>query len=151
MALVVPETSTDKQRLGKLKSVKELFWEADWRDSDTIDAIAKVLGYTGDDIGAKRLDILNLLDEAWIPDNNRGAAERSRHVLNGQSTTVVGKLQCPIFNTHKCLPTNMKIKISLTKNNDDFLLLTKDEDYSIVLEDCRLEITYFKPPITTGT
>ena len=39
----------------------------------------------------------------------------------------------------------MGIRISLTKNNDAFLLLTNgDSKYSIMLEDCYLSVTYYR-------
>ena len=77
---------------------------------------------------------------------NPVANDRSLRLFNGQSVIVNSKLQCPLFNTSKCLPTNMKIRTSLTKNSDAFLLLTEaDASYSIYLEDVYLDITYFRP------
>ena len=77
---------------------------------------------------------------------NPVANARSWRIFKGQSVIVNSKLQCPLFNTSKCLPTNMKIRTSLTKNSDAFLLLTEaDASYSIYLEDVYLEITYFRP------
>ena len=39
----------------------------------------------------------------------------------------------------------MKIRISLTKNKDELLLLSdNDAGYSIVLEDCYLVVTYYR-------
>ena len=89
-----------------------------------------------------RIDDVN----AWIPTNaNPAASIRSMLVNNGQSLTLNSKFQNPLFNTSKCLPTNMKIRISLTKNRDELLLLCKDDaGYSIVLEDCYLNVTYHR-------
>ena len=40
----------------------------------------------------------------------------------------------------------MDIRITLTKNTDDFLLLCpKDEKYSISIEDVHLQVTYYQP------
>ncbi len=82
----------------------------------------------------------------WIPTTfNPAASERSRRINRGQSIVLNSKFQCPLFNTSKCLPTNMKIRISLTKNNDEFLLLSNgDSKYSIFLEDCYLNVTYYR-------
>ena len=84
--------------------------------------------------------------KAWIPTNaNPGASMRSDRVNKGQSVILNSKFQCPLFNTTKCLPTNMKIRLSLTKNRDEFLLLCdEDAGYSIALEDCHLVVTYYR-------
>ncbi len=77
---------------------------------------------------------------------NPSANDRSLRIFKGQSVSVNSKLQCPLFNTSKCLPTNMKIRISLTKNSDAFLLLaTADATYTIYIEDVYLDVTYFRP------
>ena len=77
---------------------------------------------------------------------NPAANDRIWRIFKGQSVIVNSKLQCPLFNTSKCLPTNMKIRTSLTKNSDAFLLLTEaDATYSIYLEDVYLDVTYFRP------
>ena len=77
---------------------------------------------------------------------NPVANARSWRILKGQSVIVNSKLQCPLFNTSKCLPTNMKIRTSLTKNNDAFLLLTEaNATYTIYIEDVYLDVTYFRP------
>ena len=83
----------------------------------------------------------------WIISGaNPAANDRSFRIIKGKRVIVNSKLQCPLFNTSKCLPTNMKIRISLTKNSDAFLLLTEaDASYNIYLEDVYLDITYFRP------
>ena len=51
-----------------------------------------------------------------------------------------------MFNTSKCLPSNMKIRMSLSKNNDEFVLLTDgDSKFIIFIEDCYLDISYYRP------
>ena len=78
--------------------------------------------------------------------SNPAANERSLRLIKGDSFTIHSKLQCPLFNTSKCLPTNMKIRLSLTKNTDSFLLLTDtDSDHSIHIEDIYLNVTYIRP------
>ena len=80
-----------------------------------------------------------------------GAANRSMRVHAGESITVSAKLQCPLLNTSKCLPTNMKIRISLTKNTDNFLLLKypdahhPDARVNIIIDDVYLSATYYRP------
>ena len=77
---------------------------------------------------------------------NQALYTRAKRVAKGQSVTTYSKLHCPLFNTNKVLPTRMDIRITLTKNTDDFLLLCpKDEKYSISIEDVHLQVTYYQP------
>ena len=77
---------------------------------------------------------------------NPAANERIIRSIKGDSVTVFSKLQCPLFNTSKCLPTNMKIRISLIKNSNAFLLLTDESsNHTIYIEDVYLNVVYFRP------
>eukprot|EP00116_Pleurobrachia_bachei_P006055 sb/3466317/ len=64
-----------------------------------------------------------------------------------EETTVVSKLRCPLLNTHKVLPSNMNINISLTKNLDKFLILadTDTDDFSVKITDVHLIARYLRP------
>ena len=80
---------------------------------------------------------------------NQALYTRAKRVAKGQSVTTYSKLHCSVFNTNKVLPTRMDIRITLTKNTDDFLLLCpKDEKYSISIEDVHLQVTYYQPQDT---
>ena len=77
---------------------------------------------------------------------NQALYTRAKRVAKGQSVTTYSNLHCPLFNTNKVLPTRIYIRITLTKNTDDFLLLCpKDEKYSISIEDVHLQVTYYQP------
>ena len=77
---------------------------------------------------------------------NSASGERAMRINKGQTITLSAKLQCPLFNTSKCLPTNMKIRVSLTKNQDKFLLIANtDSQYNIHIEDVYLDVTYYRP------
>ena len=89
---------------------------------------------------------------------NQALYTRAKRVAKGQSVTTYSslsfihcplfntKLHCPLFNTNKVLPTRMDIRITLTKNTDDFLLICpKDEKYSISIKDVHLQVTYYQP------
>ena len=76
---------------------------------------------------------------------NPAAGKRAYRVNNLKSTIVNTKLQCPLLTTSKCLPTNMKIRISLSKNTDDFLLHTDSTITNVLIEDVHLDVTYFRP------
>jgi len=87
-------------------------------------------------------------DLAWckVVETNPAANERGIRLISGDSVTLYSKFNCPLFNTSKCLPTNIKSRVSLTRNSDEFLLLTDPEsNHSIYIEDVYLDITYIKP------
>ena len=76
---------------------------------------------------------------------NQGAADRSQRIKNSRSNTVRSRLHVPLFNTAKALPSNMKIRISLTRNNDQFLILADQDGYRVHIEDVHLVVTYINP------
>ena len=96
----------------------------------------------------------NLMDDASDDDDlyspsfgkNPASGKRSMRINKGQSVTISSRLQCPLFTTSKCLPTDMKIRISLTKNSDSFLLLSEaNSKYSVIIQDIYLNVTYYTP------
>ena len=76
---------------------------------------------------------------------NIGAAVRSKRIAKSKAVTVRSRLNVPLFNTAKALPTNMKIRVSLSKNNDKFLLIADQEGYRVHIEDVYLNVTYIRP------
>ena len=107
---------------------------------------------------AQKLKALkDTLDEQWkyhttTSSNNPAAGERAFRFKTFKDkaikATVSSKLQCPILTTSKCLPTNIKIRVSLSKNSDDFLLFANSTlygDVKVVVEDIYLNVTYYRP------
>jgi hypothetical protein len=76
---------------------------------------------------------------------NVGAAERAQRIANSKPVTVSSKLHCPLFTTSKSLPSNMKIRIGLSKNSDSFLLMSSSNEYRVLIENVQLKVTYIKP------
>ena len=77
---------------------------------------------------------------------NPASAERAIRINKGQSVTVSSKLHCPLLSTEKCLPTRIRMRVSLTKNSNDFLLLAPlDSKYDVIIEDIYMNVTYFRP------
>ena len=76
---------------------------------------------------------------------NKGAAKRAQRIAGSKTVTVCTPLHNPLFTTSKALPTNMKIRISLTKNNDSFLLLADSDAYNIKITDIYLKATFLRP------
>ena len=141
----IPEGSTAE---AEKKKKKENLWSRKCNETTNntfADSNATRDGLEGDE---KKIGIENYKTHAnaWIPTSaNPAASTRSMLVNNGQSLILNSKLQSPLFNTSKCLPTNMKIRISLSKNRDEILLLCNDDTgYTIVLEECYLNVTYYR-------
>jgi hypothetical protein len=139
----VPEGSSEK---AEQAAAKETLWSLKFNDNFNY---LHAKGQTDDlEEDEKNIGIDNYIahTDAWIPTTaNPAASIRSLSINNGQSLILNSKFQSPLFNTSKCLPTNMKIRISLSKNRDEFLLLCDDDaGYSIVLEDCYLNVTYYR-------
>ena len=150
-SLMTEKDRTDEEVATIVQNVKELVKNYNGDNiSTTIAQIHTALGqgtpiYTPE--RAKYFDlILNGYIPKTIPGSNTSASERVSKICRGESITLFSKLQCPLFNTSKCLPTDMKIRISLTKNSDDFYLLdntaTKN---SLYIEDCHLAVSYYRP------
>ena len=143
----MPDTLNDETRNGKLNEMKvklnstenigELY--------ETAKYMAFAMGYSNDE--SKIEQLTDIVSRLLIPSRvNPSASDRSRLLRHGESIVLYTKLQNPLFNTAKCLPTNMKIRISLSRNSDEFLILSNDEtNYSIHLEDCYLHVTYYHP------
>lgn len=139
---------TDDEKDDKLDTIKEYIWKNNKSvPSVAASGIATNLGLDDDQKSKHYGILLKIIEDGWQPSRvNPAASERSKHINRGQSTTLVSKLQCPLFTTSKCLPNNMKIRLSLTKNEDQFVILAKEgSNYSILIEDCYLEVTYYKP------
>ena len=139
------EGVTDKD--ATLERIKTLLWQFDHSDYEkSLTGISIALGFSDPGLKIKNETVRNIVGRGWLPNTaNLSASERSARVNRGQSVTVDSKLQCPIFNTSKSLPPNMKIRISLTKNSDSFLLLSEDDGFRVVIEDCYLNVTYIRP------
>ena len=127
-----------------LEEVKQIMWNATELEKNNVFELLGVKHSEQIDSIVKE-DFLRKI-YGWIPtEANPAASKRSELINKGQSLTLDSRFQVPLLNTAKCLPTNMKIRISLTKNSDDFLLLAKDDsNYSIVIEDVYLRATYYK-------
>ena len=138
-----------------LEEIKDLPTEKiKWKSSFTID--------TGDNVEVT-VPVFNYYQyakEVWTNLNNDdknqyyyspnpknpASAERAMRLNKGQSVTVSSKLHCPLLSTEKCLPTRIRMRVSLTKNSDDFLLLAPlDSKYEVVIEDIYMNVTYFRP------
>ena len=146
---MMPSDMENQEKADALDVVKERMWEVNFAKQHTIEAVAEAMGY--DNTVEKSLvasNLWGLIDKSWMPSKtNPAASKRSKRLNSGKCVTLISKIHCPLFNTAKSLPTNMAIRISLTKNDDRFLLLAESESsqYNITIEDCYLDVTYSKP------
>eukprot|EP00116_Pleurobrachia_bachei_P001610 sb/3461872/ len=76
---------------------------------------------------------------------NKGAEERAKKISKSKQITTVGKLHCPLLNSSKALPTGLPLRITLSKNNDGFLLMSEQEGYRIHLNSVHLRAKFIKP------
>ena len=76
---------------------------------------------------------------------NKAAAERATRIAGSRSVTVTNRLQCPLFTTSKALPTNMNVRVTLSKNSDKFLLIADEDDYKVEIQDVHLMVTFIRP------
>lgn len=76
---------------------------------------------------------------------NKGAAQRHQRIALSNSVTVSSRLHCPLITTEKALPSNMKVRVSLSKNNDKFLLMSSTDEFKVVIEDIHLRVSYIRP------
>ena len=139
----IPGDSTKEQEQAKKR---EAYWEFANKEFEYYTLSSSFNNESEGD--AKKIAIENDLakTDAWIPTKaNPAASIRSTRINNGQSIILNSKFQNPLFNTSKCLPNNLKLRVTLTKNKDEFLLLCNDNaGYSVVLEDCYLDVTYYR-------
>ena len=77
---------------------------------------------------------------------NHAAAARANRITLSQKVTTLCKLHCPLFRHSKALPTNMHIRVSLTKNSNEFLLLAADTvNFKLNIEEVFLKCKYIRP------
>ena len=97
------------------------------------------------DTGSNKVASQGMVFRSTDTITNAAAAKRSERVRTGKSVTTYSKLHCPLLTTNKALPTGLKIRISLTRNSDGFLLLSDDAGYKLIINDVYLMATFQKP------
>ena len=77
---------------------------------------------------------------------NKNAKLRADRIKGSASVNLISDFNASIFKTGKLLPSNLEIKIKLTKNDNNFILLAPTTDTSkIVLEKVALRCTWQIP------
>ncbi len=80
------------------------------------------------------------------PPANKSALTRNKIIKQGQSVTLISDLNCSLFKTGKLLPSNMDVRVSLTKNYDGYVLLeAATGTHKIKFDKCYLRVTMQQP------
>ena len=131
--------NTDPNRADYIYAM-EMFKMDDGEDKESTEA----LQFYHEDAVIDNDDTTVLEAEKHV-ENNAGAARASRIALSHKVTTLC-KLHSPMFRHSKALPTNMHIRVTLTKNSDGFLLIAaNDSNAKLNIEEVFLKCTYIRP------
>ena len=112
-------------------------------DADRADYLEAVSGWVMD-TGVTKADSETMVFKG-AEIKNKGAAKRAERVAGSKTVTVCTPLHNPLFTTSKALPTNMKIRVSVSKNSDGFLLMASTDEYNIQIQDIYLKATFLRP------
>ena len=86
-------------------------------------------------------------DKAKADDvKNEGAKKRSEVISKSKSVTLISDLHCTLFKGSKRLIPNLEFTISMTKNDPEFILMSKGTSkFKLVFEKVYLKVTYIQP------
>jgi hypothetical protein len=77
---------------------------------------------------------------------NASARTRGKMVAGGKTVTLISDLNCSLFKSGKLLPTNLDVRLSLTKNYDGYILLEANEGtHKVKFDKCYLRVTLQQP------
>lgn len=80
------------------------------------------------------------------PPANMSALSRSKLIEQGKSVTLISDLNCSLFKTGKLLPSNLDVRLSLTKNYDGYVLLEEATGtHKLKFDKCFLRVTMQQP------
>ena len=84
--------------------------------------------------------------DANTPPVNANGQLRANKIQQGRKRLLISPFDISIFNQDKLLPTNLEIRVSLTKNPSEFILMSAATDTSKVkLDKVALRCTFQKP------
>lgn len=77
---------------------------------------------------------------------NTAARRRADRIKRGQRVTLISDLDCSLFRTGKLLPSNLDVRIALTKNYSGYVLLEPaNGTHKLVFDKCYLRVTVQQP------
>ena len=146
--------NTDPNRLDKLRKDQIFIMDSGVSKADADDVtfagITEDYGIDYDDLDVYvdeggEVEEGEAVQKKKIARQAQNVAGIKRRRATFEEATVVSKLHCPLLNTHKVLPTNMNVFVSLTKNEDKFLILSAASTYSVKVTDVYLIARYLRP------
>ena len=110
-----------------------------------VDVLSKDEGASYDTANAVIFPVA-VADEVQQVTTNTSSTTRAAIISEGKTVVLISDLNCSLLKTEKLIPTNMDIKISLTKNYDGYLLMDPIVGtYKIQFDKCYLRITAHQP------
>ena len=77
---------------------------------------------------------------------NKASLSRSKLIEQGKTVTLISDLNCSLFKSGKLLPTNLDVRISLTKNYNGYVLLEAEAGtHKLKFDKCYLRVTMQQP------
>lgn len=76
---------------------------------------------------------------------NKGSATRARKIAKSGIVRSKTKLHTSLLKHSKVLPTKMRIRVTLVKNKNAFLLLAETNEYKVVIKKIYLQCTFIRP------
>ena len=77
---------------------------------------------------------------------NKSALLRGKMIETGKKITLISDLNCSLFKTGKLLPSNLDVRLSLTKNYDGYILLeAANGTHKVKFDRCYLRVTLQQP------
>ena len=77
---------------------------------------------------------------------NKASLSRSKLIEQGKTVTLISDLNCSLFKSGKLLPTNLDVRISLTKNYNGYVLLEAERGtHKLKFDKCYLRVTMQQP------
>ena len=77
---------------------------------------------------------------------NKAALARSKLIELGKTVTLISDLNSSLFKSGKLLPSNIDVRLSLTKNYDGYVLLEAENgDHKVKFIKCYLRVTMQQP------
>lgn len=76
---------------------------------------------------------------------NKGSAARAAKIAKSRIVKSKTKLYTSLLNHSKVLPTQMRLKVTLAKNKNAFLLMAETADYNVLIKKVYLQCTFVRP------
>ena len=76
---------------------------------------------------------------------NKGSSTRAARIAGSRILTSKTKLHTSLLTHSKVLPTEMRIKVTLAKNKNSFILMASTTDFKVLVQKVFLQCTFVRP------